>query len=190
MPIIAVEGFTPPPALTTDQLGLRFHRMGDLDRLVELIGNIEVARYLARVPHPYSRSEGESFITATMNGVTAEGELVYAITLKGEDGIIGAAGLMMDGGGAELGYWLGEPYWGRGYAREAGAALIDLAFGALSVDRVYANVRAENQPSRRLLAALGFRERGEASVYQMIEKRAVMGPHYEIVQDDWKGRHP
>lgn len=174
----------------TEQLGLRFHRMDDLDRLVALIGNIEVARYLARVPHPYSRSDGESFLAATMNGVTDEGELVYAITLKDKGGIIGATGLMMDRGEAELGYWLGQPYWGHGYAREAVAALIDLAFGALSVDRVYANVRAENGASRRLLAALGFRERGQASVFQMIEDRYVMGPHYEIVRDDWKGQRP
>jgi len=160
--------------------------MGDLDQLVVLIGAYDVARWLSRVPYPYGSRDGEDFITATGMGLTDSGELIYAIADPANDALMGGVGLIFGVGGVELGYWMGEPYHGQGYAREAVSAVLDLAFGALDLRHVFANVRAENGPSRRLLETLGFREKGEASIYQMVEKRYVMGPHYELSRDQWR----
>ncbi|RMF09886.1 MAG: N-acetyltransferase [Alphaproteobacteria bacterium] len=186
MPTIAVD---PAPEILTKRLCLRFSRMDDLDRLVELIGNIDVARYLARVPYPYSRQDGEDFIRATMNGVTRDGELIYAIADRTDDSLIGACGLILGGDAVELGYWVGAPYWRRGFAREAVTALIDLAFGPLGLRGIYADVAIENQPSRALLAALGFQQTGKVPVYQMVERRSVAGVRFELEPDHWKGAH-
>jgi len=160
--------------------------MGDLDQLVVLIGSYDVARWLSRVPYPYGPGDGEEFITATGVGLTDSGELIYAIADPDNDALMGGVGLIFGADGVELGYWMGEPYHGQGYAREAVSAVLDLAFGAFELPHVFANVRAENAPSRRLLETLGFREKGEASIYQMVEKRYVMGPHYELVRDHWR----
>ena len=60
-------------------------------------------------------------------------------------------------GTAELGYWIGEEYWNRGYATEAARKLIDHAFSDLDVDEIYASYRYENKQSGRVLEKLGFK---------------------------------
>ncbi len=60
-------------------------------------------------------------------------------------------------GAAELGYWIGEEYWGNNYAFEASQALIKRAFGELNVNEIYASYRIENKQSKRVLEKLGFK---------------------------------
>lgn len=160
--------------------------MDDLDQLVTLIGAYDVARWLARVPYPYGPGDGADFIAATGHGLNDSGELVYAIADPDDDGLMGGVGLIFGVDGAELGYWLGLPYQGRGYASEAVAAVLDLAFGKLDLSHVHADVRTGNTRSRRLLEAQGFRENGRAAIYQMIEKRYVTGPRYELARAQWR----
>ena len=176
----------PPSSLRTDRLCLRYHHMGDLDQLVTLIGAYDVARWLARVPHPYGPGDGEDFITATGQGLNDSGELVYAIADPADDTLLGGVGLIFGVDGAELGYWLGLPFHGRGYAREAVTAVLDLAFGKLDLAHVHADVRTENTPSRRLLEGLGFSEKEQVAIYQIIGKRYVMGPRYELRRAQWR----
>lgn len=186
MPTIEADRRDFPAIIATDRLRLRFFRADDLDRLVSLAGEYEVVRWLARLPYPYRREDGADFIAAVGGGLSDAGELVYAIAAPDDDRVMGALGLILDGAQAELGYWLGRPHQGRGYAMEAVRALLDLGFGALGLARIYADVQAANVRSRHLLERLGFSHTGEASIYLMIEKRYVMGPRYELTRAEWK----
>ncbi len=88
----------------------------------------------------------------------------YAITLKENDNPIGCAGLLIypDGnyywgeGNAELGYWLAEPFWGRGIIVEASRKLIERAFNDLKIKQLFALTKKENYQSKRVLEKLGF----------------------------------
>jgi RimJ/RimL family protein N-acetyltransferase len=108
---------------------MRAHRDGDLGDLVALAGNWEIARWTSSIPHPYSEIDGREWIARVQENHATGQPRRFAIALKETDRLIGGVGL--DGstgdGGDEpaLGYWLGQPYWGNGHAREAAAAVID-----------------------------------------------------------------
>jgi [ribosomal protein S5]-alanine N-acetyltransferase len=84
----------------------------------------------------------------------------FAIASKGSDRIIGGIGLDGDPGAdtdeAALGYWLGQPYWGRGYAREAVAALLDYGFRTLGLNSIRAYTDPANTASQKVLLSCGL----------------------------------
>jgi RimJ/RimL family protein N-acetyltransferase len=143
------------PNLETTRLKLRAPRRDDVKAIVRLANDRRVAENTARVPHPYTADDAEQFV-ATVN--RQSGEATFMIVLDGE--AIGACGVEAREGGAEIGYWLGRHYWGRGYATEAVRAVIDHAFGDLGHDVLQAGARVSNPASRRVLEKCGFQWTG------------------------------
>ena len=115
------------PVLETKRLALRAPRLEDAKTVAVLANDRRIAENTARIPHPYKMSDAESFITGANK---AGGEAVFLITLRGAT-IVGACGLLMQEQTPELGFWLGVPHWGQGYATEALHAVIDYAFNEL-----------------------------------------------------------
>jgi RimJ/RimL family protein N-acetyltransferase len=94
---------------------------------------------LGRMPHPYGEAEARSFVaTSKLAGL---GGVVYALTLADNGALVGCAGLTRNERGLELGYWIGEPHWGKGYATEAAHALVDLAFRVTEINTLHASCR-------------------------------------------------
>jgi RimJ/RimL family protein N-acetyltransferase len=87
-----------------------------------------------------------------------DGETVFAITLDGA--LIGCCGIDLRPDGPELGYWLGVPFWGNGYATEAARAVIDCAFCELGHQALRSGARVSNPASRRVLEKCGFQWTG------------------------------
>ena len=149
------------PVLETKRLALRAPRLEDAKTVATLANDRRIAENSARIPHPYKTSDAESFITGANK---AGGEAVFLITLRNET-VVGACGILMqDLKGQEqtpeLGFWLGVPYWGKGYATEALHAMIDYAFTDLGHDALQAGARVTNPASRRVLEKGGFQWTG------------------------------
>ena len=142
--------------LETERLTLRAPRLGDAKAIAQLANDQRIAENTTRIPHPYRLADAETFIAQ----VNRDGdELAFLITLDDEP--IGACGLsQLEGPAPDLGYWLGVPYWGNGYATEAARAVIDHAFTALGHDAVQAGARVTNPASRRVLEKCGFQWTG------------------------------
>ena len=141
--------------LKTDRLVLRAPSHADVPAMVALAGDRRVAENTTRIPHPYSAEDAEGFIDSiNENG----GETVFAIELDGA--LIGMCGIDLRRDGAELGYWLGVPFWGRGYATETARAMIDYAFGKLRHEVLHSGARVSNPASRRVLEKCGFQWTG------------------------------
>ena len=143
------------PILETERLALRAPRLADGKAIARLVNDRRIAENTARIPHPYGVADAEQFLAAVNR---QEGEATFAIMLKGE--IIGMCGIESREAAAELGYWLGVPYWNRGYATEAVRAVIDHAFGDLEHDALQAGARVSNPASRRVLEKCGFQWTG------------------------------
>jgi RimJ/RimL family protein N-acetyltransferase len=143
------------PILETERLTLRAPRRGDVKSIAALANDRRVAANTARIPHPYGATDAEQRI-ASVN--KRDGETCFVIVLG--DRLIGACGLDPHDDGPELGYWLGAPYWGRGFATEAARALIDHAFGELGHATVQAGARISNPASRRVLEKCAFQWTG------------------------------
>jgi RimJ/RimL family protein N-acetyltransferase len=147
------EGST--PVLETERLCLRAPRFEDAKPIAALINDRRIAENTARIPHPYTVADAKDWIDIVS---ATEGVEAFVITMAGE--IIGGCGIEDRNGVPELGYWLGVPFWGNGYATEAARALIDHAFGARGHDAIIAGARISNPASRRVLEKCGFQWTG------------------------------
>ena len=152
----------PHPSLHTDRLTLRPYVLSDVADLVRLAGAREVAATTLRIPHPYREEDAIDFV----NSFAVEAEMGtsarFAITLRDDGQFCGGVGLRIDKDHqhAELGYWIGVPYWGRGYATEAARAALNYGFETLKLRRVYASCVRQNTASARILQKIGMRYEG------------------------------
>lgn len=151
--------FTP---LQTERLTLRPYALSDIPALLPLIGAREVAATTLRIPHPYTESDARDFIARTQEGLLNGGELRVAIILRESDTLCGGVGLRIEAEHrrAELGYWIGVPYWGNGYATEAATALVKYGFSTLGLHRIFASHVTNNPASARVLRKIGMRHEG------------------------------
>lgn len=157
---------------TDSDLSLRLFRPDDKAALVALANNANVARYLMnRFPHPYRDTDADTWLSL-VGGETRPCN--FAIEWRGE--LAGGIGLMplsdIHSGTAELGYWLGEPYWGRGLAARAVGLVVPYAFEDLLFIRLQAEVFADNPASMRVLEKNGFVR--EAIMRKSIRKDGVI----------------
>lgn len=145
------------PVFETERLVLRTPRLEDAKAIAALANDRRIAENTRRIPHPYRLDDAEQFIAATAG---MKGEMALMITRQ-DGGLIGGCGLsMLDGQAPEIGYWLGVPHWGKGYATEAVRALIDYAFTELNHTALQAGARVTNPASRRILEKCGFQWTG------------------------------
>ena len=110
------------------------------------------------IEHPYNKELAEKWIRSS-KGESAAGNLIaFAITLLTDSSFLGAISLHPDEfkKQGELSYWIGKPYWNHGYATEAVAEMLSLAFNTLKFDRVYAAHFTRNIPSGRVMQKAGM----------------------------------
>lgn len=142
----------------TRRLTLRPGWPEDAAVLAAAIAHEAVVMNLARVPWPYTEADAASFLVTPRS----RGEAVFMICAHegAVPRLIGTIGLHPHGDDHELGYWLSPDAWGRGYATEAGRAVVEIARHALPIRRLRAGHFADNPASGRVLRKLGFRDTG------------------------------
>lgn len=149
--------------MSTDQnIRLRPLQASDRKVFALLANNINIWNNVRnRMPHPYSEEDADEFISMAL---TPGGPTIRAITLDGTlAGVIGLhAAQDVYEGTAELGYWIGEPYWGRGLASTAVNEMIRIGFQVLKLRRIFASVYDYNTASMRVLEKNGFENEGIA----------------------------
>ena len=159
------------PEVHTQRLRLRTPNDRDDVELTRLLSDWSVAKWLARVPHPYRLADANEFIKDAR--AKALSNYHFIILLDGE--LIGGAGLTGETMSVlELGYWVAREHWGRGYATEAAAGLIAFATTDLGCGRLEAGYQKDNLASSRVLRKLGFRPSGEKSVFSLARNCGVI----------------
>lgn len=142
----------------TERLLLRPGWREDAPALHAAIADERIVRNLAKAPWPYAMADAEAFLAREW-APDAPNCLIFLRT-DGAPRLVGGIGFGPDEGGRELGYWIARPYWGRGFATEAGRALIANARDTLRIRRLKAGHFLDNPASGRVLAKLGFRPTG------------------------------
>ena len=142
----------------TERLLLRPGWAEDAPTLAAAIGDERIVRNLATAPWPYRLRDAEAYLAQPRNPLLPS-FLIFERT-DGEPRLIGSCGLARRASGTvELGYWVARPFWGRGLATEASAALVDIA-RALRLPRLQASHFIDNPASGRVLEKLGFEPLG------------------------------
>jgi len=169
--------------LETARLTLRTFCESDIPELVPLIGTREVAATTLRIPHPYEEKHAREFLAS----VAKENELRLAIRLRSDGRLCGGIGLhpQMEHRCVELGYWIGVPYWGNGYATEAAQAVVRYGFEQFGLNRIFAGHFKQNVASGNVLRKIGMRHEG-------CQRQAVLkwGEYldvelYSILHEEW-----
>jgi [ribosomal protein S5]-alanine N-acetyltransferase len=151
------------PELETERLVLGALRHDDAAELERLCGAREIADTTISIPHPYSRADAERFIAHQPEAWARGDELVLAVRRREEGGLVGCVSLREIDRvhlQAELGYWIGVPYWGQGYATEAAQAIVRYGLETLGLNRIYAHHMARNPASGRVLERVGMEREG------------------------------
>lgn len=167
----------------TKRLTLRPAWPEDAAPLAQAIGHEAVARMLARVPYPYGVADAEHFAAAPRGA--HEPRFLILSHEAATPALVGGIALTDHGAGVELGYWLTPSAWGRGYATEAGRAVVDMARHALPLRRLTAWHFADNPASGAVLRKLGFRSGGGMTPRRSVA-RAAPAPalRYDLDLDD------
>ena len=174
--------------LITEHLVLRPYETGDASAIEALANNWNVARMLGRMPYPYEPGMAAQFMAGHDEARARGTDFPFAVTCA--DAFIGGSGLHCTehsggDGSLELGYWLGEPFWGRGYATEAGRAVIRFGFEALGLNQILAGHFEENPASGHVLEKLGFRYIGQTQRHCLARGCAVRSREMALTRAEW-----
>jgi RimJ/RimL family protein N-acetyltransferase len=150
------------PVLITERLLLRPFSLEDAPAVERLAGTKEVADTTLTIPHPYPPGAAESWIGTHRDDWENGTGVNYAIIEKGREELVGTVGLSIDSRhkSAELGYWVGPPFWNRGYCTEAARAVVAMAFDTLHLHRVESRHFVRNPSSGRVMEKLGMTREG------------------------------
>jgi ribosomal-protein-alanine N-acetyltransferase len=167
--------------ITTERLVLRRPELRDASAIQTLAGAREVALNTLTVPHPYPDGAAEAWIEK-------HGQDAFAITLRENDEVVGMIGIHVNAEHAhgEIGYWIGVPYQGRGYASEAARAVIDYGFGELKLNRVFAEHFARNPASGRVMQKVGMTYEGTLRQHHKKWGEFVDAAMYSILRSEWR----
>jgi RimJ/RimL family protein N-acetyltransferase len=173
--------------IATERLILRPLEPRDRARLIQLANNWKVAKNLATLPFPYTEAAADEWL-AKQAGLWAGGKN-YPLAITIDDALIGGIGVGCHpdrpDDGWELGYWLGEPYWNRGYASEAALAVCAYAFDALKLEHIVAGHYADNHASGRVLTKLGFRYTRETRRFCLAQGANVKCLDMALPRERW-----
>jgi RimJ/RimL family protein N-acetyltransferase len=173
------------PSLETDRLLLRELRFADAPVVQRLAGDARIAR-TTFVPHPYEDGLAEEWIRGQARDYR-EGKLVnFGVVAMAEGELVGSIGLVLQPAHrrAELGYWIGVPYWGRGYCTEAARAVVQWGFRELDLHRITAPHFAGNPASGRVLEKIGMRQEGRLREHYLRDGRFEDSVVWGILRSD------
>lgn len=153
-------GIEPQPVIETRRLALRAPRPEDISRLVALANDPDIARMTLRMPTPYTARDAEAFVASV---AAQDPRMGSTFLIEHEDhGPVGVIGLFDDADPVpETGYWIGRPFWGRGYATEALQGALSWARSRWRKRALVAGHFVDNPASGRVLEKAGFLYTGE-----------------------------
>lgn len=175
------------PTLHTARLLLRPFTRADAPRVQLYAGAREIAEMTGHIPHPYPDDAAEEWIGGHAAEWRRGDAATFAIILRETDELIGAIGLTMhpQHRSAEMGYWLGIPFWNRGYMTEAAGAVLHFAFESLRLHRVYATHFARNPASGRVMQKIGMTYEGTLREHFLRWERFEDLVYYGILKYEW-----
>lgn len=177
--------------LETARLILRTPIASDAPQLYHLARDKRVSENLLNMPHPYERHDADVWIERCRERYQRGDGITLAIINKFEQRFIGSIGIYANyqHQRAEIGYWLGVDYWGRGFMPEAVECILEYGFRVMRLNRIYATYFSGNEASRRVMEKVGMH-------YEGMQRQAVLkwGAYkdlgmYSILHREWVERH-
>lgn len=183
---------TEQPTLQTQRLILRPFTLADAPVVQRLAGEREIAAMTLMIPHPYEDGMAQEWIKTHPKAFEKGTAINFAIALRESGELCGAIGLGIDAENnhAELGYWIGKPYWGQGYCTEAARAVVGYGFDAIGLHRIHATHFSHNPASGRVMQKIGMSYEGCRRQYTRKWGKFEDILQYGILRSDWLKTFP
>jgi [ribosomal protein S5]-alanine N-acetyltransferase len=180
---------TAPRDLPTARLLLRPFRGEDVPAIARLASAREIAATTMQIPHPYKEEDARNFVEKTAEDFRASRSFSFAVSLVSSGELCGAVGLHLSDAHnhGELGYWIGVPFWGRGYATEAACAAVAFGFDTLRLNRIFAHHFAGNTASQRVLEKIGMRHEGRFRQHIRKWDQFIDIENYGLLASEFRG---
>jgi [ribosomal protein S5]-alanine N-acetyltransferase len=149
------------PTIYTQRLVLRKLTPDDFSSLVMHANNRKVAQNILNMPYPFSEPQAVFRMHYVVQGFKNKERLVFAVALKDTNELIGEISLHLEKSRniAQLAYWIGEPFWGRGFATEAAISVIRFGFDTSGFQLIFAECHPDNIASQKVLIKCGMTQK-------------------------------
>lgn len=173
--------------LKTERLILRPLTLEDADRVEELAGDYEVAKTTLTIPHPYPKGSAKQFIRSVLDAEKDGKIVIFALIKKEDSSLIGIMNITINTSHdrGELAYWIGKPYWRKGYGTEAAKELVKLGFEELHLNRIFAASFANNPGSWRIMEKIGMKYEGTLKQHLVKWDEYIDLAYYGILKQDY-----
>ncbi|QED46738.1 GNAT family N-acetyltransferase [Cytobacillus dafuensis] len=173
--------------LNAEQFFLRSLTLEDAEKVEEYASDYDVAKTTLNIPHPYPKGSAKEFIANILEAEKEGRVITYAIVLKEDHDLIGLISIrpVMEHRRGELGYWIGKPFWGKGYGTEAAKLLIKYGFDILNLNRIYAAAFTDNPGSWRIMEKCGMKHEGILRNHILKEDKPIDLTFYSILKEEY-----
>jgi RimJ/RimL family protein N-acetyltransferase len=178
----------PQPHLLTRRLLLRPFTLCDAPAVRRLCNDARIAANTLHIPHPYEEGMAEAWIGTHTETFAQGAAATFAVVRRADEALIGAIGLAIarEHARAEMGYWIGALYWGKGYCTEAAGALLAYAFVQRGLNRVHACHFSRNLASGRVMQKVGMKLEGVLRQHVKKGESYVDLVCYGILKGEWE----
>lgn len=176
--------------LETERLILNSLSYKDIPKIIEYAGNPKISDNLINLPFPYFEKDAVFWINGANQGRKTGEEYKFAIRSKENKNLdfIGGIGLMLDKkhNKAELGYWIGEPFWGKGLMSEAAKKVIEFGFETLELNKIFANHFLDNPASGKIMIKNGMIKEAEIKDHFKKGDKYLDVIQYRLTREEYK----
>ncbi|NNK76284.1 MAG: GNAT family N-acetyltransferase [Maribacter sp.] len=182
------------PRLESKRLLLNQIKPSDISNIVAYAGNIKIFENTRTMPHPYHEEDAISWIHAANTGFKAKDNYMFAIRLADTLALIGGIGLTLDvdNNRAELGYWLAEDFWNKGFTTEAVKVILKFGFEELKLNKIIATYLTTNKASGKVMVKNGmvkeaeFKDHDVKRGYTVNDNRYVSLIQYRMTKTEYE----
>ena len=175
------------PILKTARLVLRPFRSTDAPDVQRLAGDKDVASTTLHIPHPYEDGLAEQWLASHHKAYVEGKQVIFAIVQIESGALVGAISLTLNRPHchAEMGFWIGKPFWGRGYCTEAAREILGYGFTIHDLNRIFASHLTRNPASGRVMEKIGMRFEGCARQHFLKWQQFEDVNTYAILKSDF-----
>lgn len=178
------------PVIETERIRLRVPEAKDIPRIMEYADNQKISKTTLNIPHPYEEKDAIFWINMANQGLEDGTHFVFAICLLPDDKFIGGIGLHKNErfNRAELGFWIGEPFWNKGYVTEAAGQILKFGFEQLNLHKIFAIHLTDNPASGKVMIKNGMVKEGELVDHIRKDDKYLTVVQYRITKDEYSGK--
>lgn len=146
------------PVLKGNKIVLKEMHLHDAEAIYNLAKNENVSKYTLNIPYPYKMEDAVWWINNAKEKFKTKEQFTFGIFILDTEEFIGGIGLIVDqkNSKASIGYWVGEPFWNKGYTTEALKLILNFGFNDLQLNKLFAHHLVENTASGRVMQKAGM----------------------------------